>query len=188
GGSSAGPVGSAQMRFGTFAELDLSATLLSRTVSSAGIHSVVRVALRNDSDLELAGESALAPCLPAREQRVIAGSCTVAEDACIWGMDNFLRWPVLPPGETVHCDLESTIPLTAYTGSPMIYMSHVTIGTTGEGVHPSIGVSPLVAFPLAFAQVALDQEGVGGTWANAATPAQGLVLDVSADFYGEGRA
>lgn len=188
GDAFSGPSDSTSLRLGTFADLDLSATLLSRSVSSAGIHSIVRVGLHNDSTLELASEIGMAPCLHAGEQRVIAGACTVDEHACIWGIDNFLRWPSLAPGATAQCDLESTIPLSAYTGSPVIYIYGTTIGTTGERVHPSLGTTPPVAFPVTHAQVALDQDGVGGAWAHAATPAQGFVLDVSPDFHGEGRA
>lgn len=188
GGSSTGPSDAKMLRLGTFADFDLSATLLSRSVSSAGIHSIVRVALHNDSTLELASEVGLEPCLNVGEQRVIAGACTVNEYACAWGIDDFLHWPSLAPGATAQCDLESTIPLSAYTGLPMIYIYGTTISTTGEQVHPSLGTAPRVAFPARHAQVALDQDGVGGAWANAATPAQGFVLDVSPDFYGEGRA
>lgn len=188
GDSFAGPSDSASLRLGTFADLDLSATLLSRSVSSEGVHSIVRVELHNDSTLELASEIGLEPCLHADRQRVIAGACAVHEDACIWGMNNFLRWPPLAPGATAQCDLESTIPLSAYTGTPMIYIYGTTVGATGERVHPSLGYEPPVAFPLTQALVALDQDGVGGTWANAATPAQGVVLDVSPDVHGDGRA
>lgn len=188
GGSSTGPSDAKMLRLGTFANFDLSATLLSRSVSSAGIHSIVRVALRNDSTLELASETGLEPCQNAGGQRVVAGACTVNEFACAWGIDDFLHWPSLAPGATAQCDLESTIPLWAYTGLPMIYLYGTTIGATGEQVHPSLGTAPRVVFPARHAQVALDQDGVGGAWANAATPAQGFVLDVSPDFYGEGRA
>jgi hypothetical protein len=176
------------LRFGTFADIRLSATLTSRSVSDASIRSVVRVTAHNASSIALTTESTLEPCLVARPQRVIAGACALSGNVCGLGDRDFLRWPPLAPGATVQCDLESSVPLSVDTWSPEFFLDEASVSTTGEYVHPSLGEVPRIAFPVTHAHVELDQAGIGGTWASAATPAQGFVLDVSPHFHGEGRA
>jgi hypothetical protein len=178
------------MRFGTFADIELGATELSRTVSSEGIHTVIRLTAHNNNERALTATIASDGCRSGQIQHVVAGACVRAGTGCppVSGPIAFLGWPSIAPGATEQCDIESTLDLSEDMAASDILISEVSDSATGGHVHASIGEPERVPLPLHFAAVALNQYGVSGSWANAATPAQGVVLNVVPDFYGDGHA
>ena len=178
------------LRFGTFAHIELGATELSRTVSSEGIHTVIRLTAHNNNPRALTATIASDGCRPGQIQQVVAGTCVRTGTGCppVAGPIAFLSWPAIAPGATEQCDIESTLALSSDVLAADILISAVSDSASGGYVHASSGEPERVEFPLHFAAVALNQYGVSGSWANAATPAQGVVLNVVPDFYGDGHA
>jgi len=185
-----GASSSVELRFGTFADIELGATELSRTVSSEGIHTVIRLTARNNNPRALTATIASEGCRAGQIQQVVAGTCVRTGTGCppVAGPIAFLSWPSIAPGETEQCDIESTLALSSDVLARDVLISDVSDSATGGHVHASFGAPERVPFPLHFADVALNQYGVSGSWANAATPAQGVVLNVVPDFYGDGHA
>ena len=179
------------LRFGTFADTDLAASVLSRTVSSDGIHEVLRVAVHNRSPMAVTPTVSIDPWFTARAlRRVVAGSCAleIPNLGPFVGPGEFLTFTSIEPDATAQCDIEAMLALTEGVTSTSIRITTVSASATGGNVNPSLDPLDDVPFPLHFAEVGLNQYGLSGSWANAATPAQGVVLNIVADFYGEGHA
>jgi len=166
-------------RFGTFSDVDVDAALIQRTVDADGVHTLMRLSAHNGSPEALSVHGNFIGCPAGRVQRVIAGSCTVPQDAWRWCE---IDWPLIPAGTTKTCDFESTTELsdpfepTTLRIEPL-FEGDLRFGPPGD-----------IALPLTFGTVDLDSAGLVGSWANAATPSQGVVLDVVPDHYGAGRA
>lgn len=182
-----------ELRVGTFADIDFDLVQLSRSVSGAGIHTVLRATAHNRSPMALAQVVVtIDPWFSGRAvQQVVAGSCELlfGDGGLSNGPGDFLAFAAIPADATAQCDIDSVQALSDdYYLDARLQVARVMDGTTGGAVHPSMGLPPTVSLPLHFAEVALNQVGVSGSWANAATPAQGVVLNIAPDFYGPGHA
>jgi hypothetical protein len=171
------------LRFGSFVDFGLGATLASRTVDGDGVHSVVRLTASNLSAVAVTPVIAsTGGCLMGRLKRVVAGACTMPEyPSC----SNFVSWPSIAPGAAAQCDIETTIALSDHAPEFGMQISELTDSTTGAWFFTLETIVPL---PLTFATVDVNGFGLSGSWADPATASQGVVMNVVPDFYGAGHA
>lgn len=167
-------------RFGTFSDVDVDAALVSRTVDAEGVHTRVRLSAHNGSAEALTVHGTFIGCPAGRVQRVVAGTCSVPQESWLWCS---IDWPLIAAGSTNTCDLESTTEL-----SDPFEPSTLQLTLFSEAHDLRFAPPGDIALPLTFGTIDLDSAGLVGSWANAATPSQGVVLDVVPDHYGAGHA
>lgn len=178
------------VRVGAFADVELDASVQSREVTSNGVHTIVRLSAHNASSIAVAPTVSMAYGTTRLIQHVVAGACELLtpESTNDTAFVLFLRFPAVTAGGSATCDLESTMTLSEHPSGHLVSAHAIADGVTGGTVlvsQPSLGYAE---FPLAFATMARNQYGLSGSWANPATPAQGVVLNIVPGVYGDDHA
>lgn len=177
-------------RVGTFADVELHASLQSREVTSNGVHTIVRLSAHDASSIAVAPTVSMAYGTTRLIQHVAAGPCELLTPESTSDTDfvPFIRFPTVAAGGTATCDLESTMTLSEHPSGHLVGVHAIADGATGGTVLVAQPSPVYVEFPLAFATMARDQYGLSGSWANPATPAQGVVLNIVPGVYGDDHA
>jgi hypothetical protein len=177
------------LRLGTFVDVALTSEQVAQEVSAAGVHTITKLRVHNAGTIAVDPFAYVDACIPRVEfDADLAGACPVEPPYC--GVSVFSPaiavLPRVEAGASGECLIGTTISpwesTVLFAGVAALYDA----ATGGMVMDPDASNDlAIISTP---EPVVLNQYGLSGSWANADTPGQGLVVNVQPDFYGEGRA
>jgi hypothetical protein len=177
------------LAIGTFAGVQLSAELESRTIDGGGIHSVLRLGAHNGGAVAIDAQTSVFGCHTDPLDHVVSGACEIVPGDCSQtGAAPTITWASVAAGADAQCEIATTTQLIDYDKDISLYVSHLSDTDTGGEVFLPSDAFELVSLHTVVADVAINQYGLSGSWANAETPAQGFVVNMQPNVYGQGEA
>lgn len=178
------------LRIGTLADVWQEAVLVERQVDADAIRTVIDLTIHNDGASDAIPTASVTSSISADLfETVLSGDCTTEGRLANPFYYILIHWPRVAAGTSHACRFIVRTELFQFDEPQTSYLDDLVDPTNG-GHLINVREDNYVSLPTDFrvGGVDLDQYGVGGTWANISTSAQGFVLNVQPDLYGPGQS